>query len=287
MPLDNAAACAVETLPRAQLVLAIAQAQWDRYTVEGVQTRLWRENPEEVAAIFAAVETARASQTPETGIGLLAERERQVVQEARKAAPKARGGRGLTLEEVAERVGVSRATVAALMEHHGLLDMAPYGRDQRRLLASDATVAQGLGHNVQPGGKRVGVVEGYGKAAPFPVFYEDRLADVLWVLDLDGIRAEAAHRENRVTRLAWLLEHHGYLPGAELAALSGYSMRAVRKAQAARSALGSYEGDDEKMTANPAFSLLGWARENVTALQGKVHPEVIGGKDHEMDREAA
>jgi transcriptional regulator with XRE-family HTH domain len=287
MPLDSTAIHAVERLPRAQLVLAIAQAQRDRWTVADVQARLWREDPQEVVAIFAAVETVRATQTHETGIGLLAERERKVVLEARKAAPKARGGRGLTLEEVAQRIGVSRATLAALMEHHGLLDMAPYGRDQRRLLASDATVAQGLGHNVKPGGKRVGVVEGYGKAAPFPVFYEDRLAEVLWVLDLDGIGAEVAQRENRATRLEWLLEHHGYLPGAELAALSGYSMRAVRNAQAARSALGSYRRDDEKMAGGAAFSLLGWARENVPAPKGRVHSEVIGGKDREMDREAA
>lgn len=287
MPLDNAAACAVETLPRAHLVLAVAQAHRDGRTVEEVRARLWREDPEEVTAIFAAVEETALGQTPERGLGLLAERQRQVARETRKAAPKARGGMGLTLEQVAGRAGMNRATVTALLEHHGLLIMAPCGPAKNRRLATDAAIAQGLGHNVEPGRTRIGAVEGYGKAAPFPVFYADRLADMLWVLDLDGIRTEAAQRKDRAERLWWLLDRHGYLPGAELAAVSGYSLRAVRAAQAAQTALAGYRKDAVQKTATSTFSLLGWARENVLAQGGGLHSQVIEGKDWGMDCEAA
>jgi hypothetical protein len=232
MPLDNAAACAVDTLPRAHLVLSVAQALHDGLPLEAVAERLWREDPSEIAGIFDRVATASLDHAAERPYGRLEELRREAIAEARRAAPKPQRSCGLTLDAIAERTSMARATLVALLEHHGILELAPCGGTQRRRLLSDVAVRNGLGHNVQPGAKRVAALEGFGKAAPFPVLYEERLTEVLWCLDAEGIAKEAERHARRADRLPWLLAHHGYLPGDELARLSGYSVRAVRMAQA-------------------------------------------------------
>jgi hypothetical protein len=70
------------------------------------------------------------------------------------------------------------------------------------------------------------------KAVVFPVFYPNKVPSILWSLDYDGIAARAAAIGRKRERMRWLLHHHTYLPDAELAKLSGYSVRGVEKARA-------------------------------------------------------
>lgn len=72
----------------------------------------------------------------------------------------------------------------------------------------------------------------------FPVFYPDRLPEMLAVLDFPGIRQIAAAIPKKRDRLAWALTHHGYLPNDFLALLTGCSENGVKKARARLAPLG-------------------------------------------------
>jgi hypothetical protein len=127
--------------------------------------------------------------------------------------------------------GLERETLAALMEHHGYLELVPYGGTQKRRLVTDRAFHAGLGHNADGSHRRIARLEGMGRAVVFAIFYPERVPDILWSLDHAGITARAAAIEGKRERMRWLLHHHGYLPDAELAKLSGYTERGVRKAR--------------------------------------------------------
>lgn len=181
---------------------------------------------------MAAVHDAMVFGGLDTGLreggahGLQAERMRAL----RRPLP-ARDRRGLTLAEVATVAGLDRETLVSLLGHHGYLELVPFGGRQRRRLITARAFAAGLGHNVDASRTRIGAVEGAHRACVFPVLYAEAVPCILWTLDHAGIVRGAAAIPGKKDRLAWLLGHHGYLPTAELAALSGYTRRGVELAR--------------------------------------------------------
>ena len=133
---------------------------------------------------------------------------------------------GLTLNAIAKRKRIKVATLTSLLEHHGLLELVQFGLDQKRRLVTEQTCSSGFGHNVNPV-NRIGHLEGHGKAAIFPVFYEDRVGEIMWMLDMSGIRRNVMKVDGKKSKLSWLLQNHPYLPDAEIASLSGYRRQAI------------------------------------------------------------
>jgi hypothetical protein len=138
------------------------------------------------------------------------------------------------MAQIASASGISRDTLAALMEHHGYLELAYVGGRQRRRLVTDAAFHAKVGHNVWPDNQRIGWLEGIGKSAPFPVFYPEEVEGLLWTLNFDGIRQHVGSIRRKPDRLSWLLSAHPYLPVGEVVRLSGYSRRGVEKAMGRR-----------------------------------------------------
>lgn len=225
-------------LPRHHLVFAVEQARREWVQREGggrpcplasIQERLWREDPEAVARIYDAMMVGDAEGPSSVGAGRhgrIAER----MAELRRPLP-SRRTQGLTLRDIATMAGLDRETLVALMEHHGYLELVPYGGTQRRRLVTDRAFHAGLGHTADGSHCRIARLEGIGRAVPFPVFYPKRVPDILWSLDHAGITARAKAIEEKRERMRWLLHHHDYLPDAELAKLSGYSLSGVKKAR--------------------------------------------------------
>jgi|GEM_PF-4248594 len=211
------------------LVLAVEQCIHEGRNLPDTQEALWRENPDHVQAIYDTLRLGKLcepeSVNPQT---LLASRMRRL----RRPLP-SRRKHGLTLTEIAARTGISRETLASLMEHHGYLEMVPYGGSQRRRLVTDEAFHAGLGHNVDASEVRLSI-EGKNRTSVFPVFYEDQLPNILWTFDLDRIYAAAQAQRSKKAALHWLLDHHAYLPNAEIARISGANERTVRRARAAR-----------------------------------------------------
>ncbi|TCZ64452.1 hypothetical protein EXY23_07340 [Roseicella aquatilis] len=211
------------------LRLAIGTAIRDGMTLPAIIEALWREDAAEVTAIFDSIALRDVDGTPgplDGRHGLLAERMRDL-RRPQVWRPK----RGLTVSDLAAQAGVDRETMAAALENHGYLELVPYGGRQRRRLLTDRAIAVGFGHNADAAHVRVGHLEGFNRANVFPVIYPEHAADILWTLDLDGIRAKATAMPNKRGRLRWLLAHHGYLPDAFLAELAGYSVRSVERAR--------------------------------------------------------
>ena len=226
-------------LPNAHLRLVIADAiiggmkepfQPPRpITEDEMVDRLWREDASTVRHVFREIASKRA------GVDYYRARDPLKVvsktNSVRKRAPRlTRNKIGLPVAEVARRLFMSSATLTALLEHHGFLELAPYGRRRRRLVTDRAFHAE-VGHNVTPK-NRIAHLEGYGRAMAFPVFYEDKLDDLVWSLDYRGIVKAVEELPTKRRRLAWLLENHGYLPNLEIANLAGCSEVGVKKARA-------------------------------------------------------
>lgn len=188
--------------------------------------RLPREDPEDVAEAYRRAILGLVDTLPDEGgrHGRLAERMREL-----HRPMLTRDRKGLTLADIAHGAGIHRETLAALMEHHGYLELVYFGGQQRRRLVTDQAFHAGLGHNVFPAHRRIGRLEGMQKVAPFPVFYPEHLEGLLWTLDFTGIRNHVADLARKADRLSWLRLKHPYLPVGELARLSGYSRRGIEK----------------------------------------------------------
>ena len=210
-------------LPEHHLKLAIATAIVDKIKLEDLIEKLWRENPDVVETIYHSIKDSRISD------GWLNSYQRKK-EHRKKTKLLTRKKYGLTLNAIAERTGIAKATLVSLMEHHGLLELVQFGIEQKRRLVTEVAYHANLGHNVNPA-NRIGHLEGQQKAANFPVFYEERLPDILWMLDLDGIKEAVSKLSTKKAKLAFLLGHHGYLPDGEIAALAGYSTYGVSKAR--------------------------------------------------------
>lgn len=189
-----------------------------------IQERLWRYDPDQVRVVYDQIVRQRSDLHPVSShsYGYRKVRRRQeAIQKPQRI--------GLRVAEMADRASLSQATLTALLEHHGFLELVPYGGHQRRRLVSDNVVEAGYGHNVTPS-NRIGHLEGFNTSATFPVFYEEKANDILWCLNYEGIVAKVSSMTSKKDRLQWLLENHPYLPQEELAGMSGYSERGVRKA---------------------------------------------------------
>jgi len=191
--------------------------------LEDLIEKLWREDPDEIRSFYHLIADNRISD------GWLTSYHRKR-ENRKKAKLLTRNRVGLTLNAIAKRTGIAKPTLVSLMEHHGFLHLVQFGLEQKRRLVTEDAFNAHLGHNVNPA-NRIGHLEGQGKAANFPVFYEDKLPDVLWVLDFDGIREKVSRWADKKGKLAWLLSEHSYLPDTELASLSGYSVKGVFKAR--------------------------------------------------------
>ena len=231
-----------------QLRLAVAEAVLEGVQPNGEKRRatteedliekLWREDPDMVRRVFREVIDKRADANYRM-MGYRGDTIRPGKSSATRGAPivstakrekLTRNKIGLTLSEIAERTGITKPTLAALLEHHGFLELVPHGGRQNRRLVSDTAFHAGVGHNVMPE-NRIGHLEGYNRAAAFPVFYEERLPDVLSCLNYDGFKDAAAALPTKRARLSWLLTNHGYLPDREIAELAGGSVVGVEKAR--------------------------------------------------------
>ncbi len=208
------------SLPVWQLRMAIAAAVIDRVSFVDLKEKLHWVEPEDLKAHYDAIHFARMSLDPVT-------LEKDCLRKRRgKARLPARDKVGVTLNEFATLAGLNRATLVALLEHHGFVELAYYGGRQRRCLVTQTAYDTEFGHNVTPS-NRVVRLDGHNRTAVFPVFYRERLADILWCLDYDGIRGRAASISNKRQRLKWLLENHSYLPDQEVADLAGCTRRGV------------------------------------------------------------
>lgn len=231
-------------LPPAHLRLAVmdclhacrrAPAITSRRVAE-IQDKLWREDAGDVLQTYDRLMLGSAdTERCQGGVhGLRAERMREL------RRPLLRRDRiGKTVAEIAAEAGMPRETMACMLEHHGYLEMVPYGGRQRRRLVSDQAYQAGIGHNVDASLKRIGWLEGAAKAAVFPVFYPEHVPTILWTLDIDGIRQRASSIPDRRARLNWLLSEHAYLPAHEVAILSSYTQRAVELAKQSNAARGA------------------------------------------------
>jgi hypothetical protein len=216
-----------KSLPEPALRLAIASAIVDRLSEETIIDKLFREDPERVRSVYREITAPRAGRDePISSSAKRRERSTYVRPLWRKRS-------GLTVSAIADRYGMTVATLKSLLEFHGFLECVPYGGRQRRMLVSETAFHAEVGHNVIPM-NRIGHLEGYGKAAPFPVFYEDRLSDIFWCLDYSNIVVAVEAIPTKRKRLAWLIDNHAYLPDAEVATLADCTERGVRKARAAQ-----------------------------------------------------
>jgi hypothetical protein len=186
--------------------------------------KLWREDADQVRAIYDDVSATIAN----SAWRLSSYHRRREQRKKRRLLSRRKPG--LTLNTIAKRANMERATLTSLLEHYGLLELVQYGLDRKRRMVTKTAYRSRLGHNVNPA-NRIGHLEGYGKAASFPVFYEDQLADIFWMLDFDGIKDQVQKSTDKKTKLKWLLSEHGYLPDQEIATLAGYSRRAVISAR--------------------------------------------------------
>ena len=188
--------------------------------------RLWREDPDDVTALHDELFLIGAESGHDGGgrHGMRAERMKELHRPLSR-----RQTRGLTVADLAARMGLRQETVARLLEHHGYLELSPFGRHQSRRLVTAECYAAGHGHNVDPSQIRSSRIDGMARAAPFPVFYEKHSASIVWTLGWELIQAAVARETSKRRRLSFLLTEHAYLPDVEIAGLAGCSVSGVEK----------------------------------------------------------
>lgn len=232
-------------MPRANLRLAVGDVlrSWpaEGRSLTAAFDRLWREDPTEVEELYCAVDEAALEGFEQdhllgrdgTGMhGLLAARMRELNRPLWQ-----RNKSGMTIHEVASRIGVSTETAVRLLIHNGYIESVPFGGRQHRRLLTDQAVRAGIGHNVDPKGRRSTWLDGHQRAAVFPVFYPEHIATIIWTLGWGLIVSAVTTAPTKKAKLAYLLEEHDYLPDSEIAKLAGYKrdgvLRARRRAEAA------------------------------------------------------
>ncbi|GBQ90832.1 hypothetical protein AA23498_0996 [Acetobacter nitrogenifigens DSM 23921 = NBRC 105050] len=209
-------------------------------TLSDVQDRLYRDDPAIVAEFYSeAVEArerillgrldhaAQPSGTP------------KALNVSRKGILKPGKTRiGLTVSEIAARPDLwvdqppSDEDLRRLLIHAGWLATRPHGRNQPRTLATEKTIQGGYGHNVDPSSKHSIRLSGASRSFPFPVFYEDRLTEIVASVGWQSIVAACSLPGKQRDRLHWLLTNHGYLPNQTLADLSGAGEATVKRHRA-------------------------------------------------------
>lgn len=218
-----------QRLSHANLVLAVEQCIHEGRSGPETTAALHRENPEEVQHLFDSIISEKYGPSEPGQLarhGLLATKMRAL----HRPVPY-RLRTGLTLTEMAGKASMARETLCALLEHHGYIETSYFGGQQRRCLVTDQAFQAELGHNVDCSRSRC-FLEGQGKVAVFPVFYEDHFNDIMFTLDHPGIVRTAKEQGKRKAKMAWLMANYDFLPDKEIAEISGYSLIAVKKARA-------------------------------------------------------
>ncbi|MGF7172762.1 hypothetical protein [Azospirillum doebereinerae] len=197
----------------------MATAIVDRMKLERIIDTLFREDREEVEEFYHDIKYQRSYMDPSSSYGALKERFKRRISRNRV---------GMTLREISEYKSMRRSTLVSLLVSHGFLELVPYGGTQNRMMVTDEAFDGEFGHNVSPD-NRIGHLEGFNRSCVFPVFYPEKLTDILWCLDYEGIKTEVLRQSGKKAKLSWLLKHHPYLPNEELAELAGYSLSGIEK----------------------------------------------------------
>ncbi len=236
-------------------------------SLKEAQDALYRDDPELVSRLHKAVTESRWGRSRLTmgdygsliELPLLSEPEATTRPSAKKSLsstrrpdatsvppsrPKAqRKERGVTVKEMASDVSLwgdgdlsldcavipDREALYRLLEENCWLERAPFGREQSRWFVTDKAVEGGYGQTVDPSNIHSLKLSGGRKSFPFPVFYEDKVKDVLWTLGWDTILKAVNGLEHKKARLTWLLDYHSYLPNKTLAQLSGMGIATVER----------------------------------------------------------
>lgn len=245
------------SLTEVRIRLSIMDLFRDRRTsLTEAQDALYRDVPEVVARLHEAITETHwgRSRLAMGDYGSLMELPLLSEPEATTARPKPlhipkpptrpkaqRKERGLTIQAIADRSDLwgegldchhhhpGKEALYRLLEENGWLERAPFGREQSRWFVTDKAVEGGYGQTVDPSNVHSLTLSGGRKAFPFPVFYEDKVKDVLWTLGWDMILKAVDALEDKKARLAWLLDHHSYLPNMTLAQLSGMGIATVER----------------------------------------------------------
>ena len=208
-------------LPKYQLRLAITTAIIDGIKLERIVDTLFREGVDDVSEFYHDIKHQRSAMDAVS---------RWTTFKDQRRSPLTRNRMGTTLREMAQSQGIRRSTLVSLLVHHGFLELVPYGGSQSRMLVTETAFHGEFGHNVLPA-SRIGRLEGFHRSCIFPVFYPERLPEVLWCLDYEGIKKGVSDQEGKRKRLSWLLSNHPYLPNEELSELAGYSLSGIEKAR--------------------------------------------------------
>ncbi len=228
-------------------------------TLDAACAALWREDPEAVQLAYDAAVISQGGINFEGngrhGLFALAMKEQHRPLHDGPVSP------GITITDMADRAGLQRETLAALLEHHGYIETAPFGRSQSRRLCTEATIKAGYGRNTEGRQTHTGAMR---TSSAFALIHEAWVEKIIWSLDWPGIVDAVAALPTKRRRLSWLLEQHRYLPDAEIARLAGCTRPSVGRARAKGDTQVLYQGSlegtlQDGKASTDTLSALAWA----------------------------
>ena len=209
--------------------LAVIGCILDRKPLPEMQAMMWREAPNDIKATYERC-MDNGMDDLEYSIdgrhGLLAEKMKDL-----RRPLLSRPRKGVTITQMAKDAGIARETLANALEHHGYVELVPYGGPNRRRLVTRTAERAGLGHNPDGSRQHVAHLEGLNRASVFAVFYSEHIKAILWTLDLTGIGHAADAILKKRGKLTWLLANHDYLPNQAIAQFARCAERSVERAR--------------------------------------------------------
>lgn len=223
-----------------------------RYCLAEAQRRLYRDDPEVVKHFYTIAEARHdtwsasvydyGSSNHKTSFYGVKTRDTRKTFD--KTANRRSLSKGVTVAEIASDQSLwlsdgasgptpSEETTRRLLINNGWLKLAPYGREQSRSLATEKTIVGGYGQNIDPSGKHSIRLSGGTRSFPFPVFWKERLPEVVASLGWSKIISSLSDIKQKRERLSWLLHGYAYLPTPVLSELSGMGTATVKRAKAA------------------------------------------------------
>lgn len=232
-------------------------------SLKDAQDALYREDPELVSRLHKAVTESRWGRSrltmgrmalyedlsfPRFSSGSDRPRPKRLHVNELDPRPK-RKERGVTVKEMASDVSLwgacavmpDREALTRLLQFHGWIEWAPFGRDRSRWFASDEAVEGDYGQTVDPSEKRSFAIGGPESCFPFPSFYQDKVKDIVWTLGWDTILDHLGTLATKKDRLAWLMAQHGYLPAKTISELAGVGIATVKRWKAKNDTQRLYE----------------------------------------------
>lgn len=232
-------------------------------SLKEAQDALYRDDPELVSRLHKAVTESRWGRSKLTmgrmafyeDLSFLPLSSGSEEEQPSRPQPK-RKERGVTVKEMASDVSLwgacavmpDRETLTRLLQFHGWIEWAPFGRDRSRWFASDEAVEGDYGQTVDPSEKRSFTIGGPERCFPFPSFYQDKVKDIVWTLGWDTILDHLKTLATKKDRLAWLMTQHSYLPAKTISQLAGVGIATVKRWKAKNDTQGLYK---EKTSSAP------------------------------------